>query len=121
MSVANTIPNRINVVIYLKSIFFLEKFAYTDIEISENKKTIRDFRSGCLKVFYSRLPRLLKAIKAQKRTQKSFFIIAGKSEKILPAVSSERMPFHKLAENKAVLIQTRKVGRPFHLFLKKQT
>ena len=38
MSVANMIPNRINVVIYLKSIFFLEKFADTDIEISENKK-----------------------------------------------------------------------------------
>ena len=38
MSVANTVPNRINVVIYLKTIFFLEKFAYTDIEISENKK-----------------------------------------------------------------------------------
>ena len=31
-------PNRINVVIYLKSIFFMEKFPYTDIEISENKK-----------------------------------------------------------------------------------
>ena len=41
MSVANIIPNRINVVIYLKSIFFLEKFAYTtDIEISENKKKL---------------------------------------------------------------------------------
>ena len=44
MSVANTIPNRINVVIYLKSIFFLEKFVYIDIVISESKKkTIRDF------------------------------------------------------------------------------
>ena len=38
MSVANTITNRINVVIYLKSIFFLEKFVYTEIEFSENKK-----------------------------------------------------------------------------------
>ena len=43
MSVANTIPNRINVVIYLKSIFFLEKFACTDIEISENKKNNQGF------------------------------------------------------------------------------
>ena len=34
----NTIPNRIDVVIYLKSIFFLEKFVYTGIEISGNKK-----------------------------------------------------------------------------------
>ena len=40
MSVANIIPNKISVVIYLKSIFFLEKFAYTDIEISENKKQL---------------------------------------------------------------------------------
>ena len=38
MSVANIIPNRINLVIYLKSVFFLEKLAYIDIEISENKK-----------------------------------------------------------------------------------
>ena len=44
MSVANTIPNRINVVIKLESIFFIEKFLYTDIEISENKKRIRDFK-----------------------------------------------------------------------------
>ena len=34
----NTIPDRIDVVIYLKSIFFLEKFVNTDIDISENKK-----------------------------------------------------------------------------------
>ena len=40
MSVANTIPDRINVVIYLKSIFFLEKFAHTDIEICENEKQL---------------------------------------------------------------------------------
>ena len=52
MSVANIIPNRINVVIYLRSIFFLEEFAYTDIEISENIKTIRDFKSGCSKAFF---------------------------------------------------------------------
>ena len=60
MIVANTIPNRIDVVVYLKSIFFLEKFAYTDIDISENKKTIRDFRLGCSKALYNRLPRILK-------------------------------------------------------------
>ena len=48
MSLANIIPNRINVVIYLKSIFFLEKFAYTDIEIFEN---IKDFKLGCSKAF----------------------------------------------------------------------
>ena len=40
MSGANTVPNRINVVIYLKSISFLEKIAYTDIEICENKKQL---------------------------------------------------------------------------------
>ena len=56
MSVANIIPNRINVVIYLKSIFFSEKFAYTDIEISENKKTIRDFKLGCSKAFITDCP-----------------------------------------------------------------
>ena len=44
MIMRNTIPNRIDVVIYLKSIFFLEKFVNTDIEISENKKPIRNFR-----------------------------------------------------------------------------
>ena len=60
MSVANIILKRINVVIYLKSIFFSEKFAYTDIEISENKKTIRDFKLSCSKAFYNRLPRILK-------------------------------------------------------------
>ena len=51
MGLAN-IPNRINVVIYLKSIFFSETFAYTDIEISENIKTIRDFKLGCSKAFF---------------------------------------------------------------------
>ena len=56
MSVANIIPNRINVVIYLKSIFFLEKFAYTDIEISENKKTIRDFKLGFQRLFITDCP-----------------------------------------------------------------
>ena len=60
MSVANTVPNRINVVIYLKSIFFIEKFPYTDIEISENTKTIRDFKLGCSKAFYNRLNRISK-------------------------------------------------------------
>ena len=60
MGLAN-ISNRINVVIYLKSIFFSETFAYTDIEISENIKTIRDFKLGCSKAFfYNRLPRILK-------------------------------------------------------------
>ena len=32
--------NRIDVVTYLKSIFFLEKFVYADIEISENKNQL---------------------------------------------------------------------------------
>ena len=50
-----------DLVIYLKSIFFLEKFVYTDIENSENKKLIsRNFRIGCSKAFYIRLPRILK-------------------------------------------------------------
>ena len=60
MIMGNTIPSRINVAIYLKSIFFLEKFVYADIEISENKKPIKNFRLGCSKVFYIRLPRILK-------------------------------------------------------------
>ena len=55
----NTVPNRIDVVIYLKSIFFSEKFN-TDIEVSGNKKPIRNFRLGCSKAFYVRLPRILK-------------------------------------------------------------
>ena len=49
MIIGNTIPNRIVVVIYLKSIFFLETFVHTDIEISENKKPIRNFKLGCSK------------------------------------------------------------------------
>ena len=56
----NTILNRIDVVIYLKSIFFSEKFVYTDIEISGNKKPIRNFRLVCSKAFCIRLPRILK-------------------------------------------------------------
>ena len=60
MIMGNTIPSRIDVVIYLKSIFFSEKFVYSDIEISENKKPIINFRLGCSKVFYIRLPRILK-------------------------------------------------------------
>ena len=50
------VPNRIDVVICLKSIFFSEKFAYTDIDNSENKKTIRDFRLGCSKAFIADCP-----------------------------------------------------------------
>ena len=56
----NTMENRIDVVTYLKCIFFLEKFVYTDIEISENKKPIRTFRLGYSKAFYIILPRVLK-------------------------------------------------------------
>ena len=67
-------------------------------------------------LFITDCPEYYKAIKAQK-----LLIIAGKSGKILPAVSSERTLFHKMAENKAASIQNWKVGRPFHLFLKKQT
>ena len=52
--------NRIDVVTYLRSIFFSEKFVHTDIEISENKKPIRNFRLGCSKAFYIILPRILK-------------------------------------------------------------
>ena len=59
MIMGNTMENRINVVTYLKSIFILEKFVYTDIEISENKKPIRNIRLGCSKAFYIMLPRIL--------------------------------------------------------------
>ena len=52
--------NRIDVVTYLKSIFFLEKFVYTDIEISESKNPTGNFRLGCSKAFYIILPRILK-------------------------------------------------------------
>ena len=55
MSVANTIPDRINVVIYLKSIFFLEKFAYTDIEICENKKRLGILNEAVQRLFYNSL------------------------------------------------------------------
>ena len=89
----NTIPNRIDVVIYLKSVLFLEKFVNTDIEISENKKPIRNFRLGCSKAFYVRLPRILKGNQNTKEKPKEL-LIAGKSGKI-------HMPFHKLAEIKA--------------------
>ena len=58
MSVANTIPNRINVVIYQKSIFFSEKFVYTEIE--NKKKAIRDLDQAVQKAFYNRLLRILK-------------------------------------------------------------
>ena len=56
----NTVENRIDVVTYLKSIFLPEKFVYTDIEISENKKPIRNFRLGRSKAFKIILPRILK-------------------------------------------------------------
>ena len=93
MSLANIILNRINVVIYLKSIFFSEKFAHTDIEISENIKTIRDFKLGCSKAFCNRLLRILKGNYSTKENPKELLIIAGKSGKILPAVSSEKNAF----------------------------
>ena len=47
--------------------FLLEKFVNTDIEMSENKKPIRNFRLGCSKAFYIRLPRILKGNKAVQR------------------------------------------------------
>ena len=43
-----------------KKYFLSEKFVYTDIENSENKKPIRDFRLGCPKAFYIRLLRIFK-------------------------------------------------------------
>ena len=52
--------NRIDVCKIYEEYFFLEKFVYTDIEISENKKPIRNFRLGCSKAFYIILPRILK-------------------------------------------------------------
>ena len=97
----------------------MEKFPYTDIEISENKKKIRDFKLGCSKAFYNSLPRILKGNKITKDNPKELLIIAGKSGKILP--KSVQKTFYKLAENKAASIQNWKVGKPFHLFLKKQT
>ena len=66
-------PNRINVVIYLKSIFFLEKFAYADIEISENKKkTIRDFRLGCSKAFYNIVQNIKRQLKYKREPKRAF-------------------------------------------------
>ena len=96
----NTIPNRIDVVIYLKSIFFLEKFVNTDIEISENKKPIRNFSLGCSKAFYVRLPRILKGNQSTKEKPKELLITAGKSGKIHITKSllqsvQKRMPFRK--------------------------
>ena len=69
----NTMPNRINVVIYLKSIFFLEKFVNADIEISENKKPIRNFRSGCSKAFYVQITQNTKRQLKHKREAKRAF------------------------------------------------
>ena len=60
MSVANTIPDRLNVVIYLKSIFFSEKFTYIDIEICENKKQLGILNYAVQRLFYNRLLRILK-------------------------------------------------------------
>ena len=62
--------NRINVVTYLKSIFFLEKFVYTDIEISENKKPIRNFRLGCSKSFLYHIAQNIKSQLKHKREAK---------------------------------------------------
>ena len=56
MSVANIIPNRINVVICLKSIFFQEEFAYTDIEISENKKKLGILNWAVQRLFITDCP-----------------------------------------------------------------
>ena len=60
MITGNAMENRIDVVTYLKIIFFSETFVYTDIEISENKKSIRNFRIGFSKAFCIILPRILK-------------------------------------------------------------
>ena len=46
--------------IYEEKYFLLEKFVYTDIENSENKKPIRNFRLSCSKAFYNRLPIIFK-------------------------------------------------------------
>ena len=56
MRVANIIPNRINVVIYLKSTFCLEKFAYTDIEIFENKKQLGILNLAVQRLFIKDCP-----------------------------------------------------------------
>ena len=56
MSVANIIPNRINVLIYVRSIFFSEKFAYTDIEISENKKQLGILNCAVQRLFITDCP-----------------------------------------------------------------
>ena len=56
MIMRNTIPNRIDVVIYLKSIFFLEKFVKTDIEFSENKKQSRILDKAVQRLFMSDCP-----------------------------------------------------------------
>ena len=69
----NTIPNGIDVVIYLKTIFFLEKFVYTDIEISENKKPIRNFRLGCSKAFLCQIAQNIKKQLKHKREVKRAF------------------------------------------------
>ena len=45
-----------DVLIYLKNIFFVEKFVCTDIDYSENKKPITNFRLGCSKAFTSGCP-----------------------------------------------------------------
>ena len=72
MIVANTIPNRIGVAIYLKSISLLEKFAYTDINISENKKAIKDFRLGRSKAFYNIAQNIKRQLKHKREAKRAF-------------------------------------------------
>ena len=56
MIMRNTIPNRIDVVVDLKCIFFLEKFVNTDIEFSENKKQSGILDKAVQRLFMSDCP-----------------------------------------------------------------
>ena len=96
----------------------MESFLTLILRSLRIKKTIKGFKLGCSKAFYNRLPRILKGNKITKDNPKELLIIARKSGKILP--KSVQKTFYKLAENKAASIQNWKVGKPFHLFLKKQ-
>ena len=72
MIMRNTIPNRIDVVIYLKSIFFLEKFVNTDIEFSENKKQSGILDKAVQRLFMSDCPEYFRQLKHKREAKRSF-------------------------------------------------
>ena len=105
MSVANTIPNRINVVVYLKSISFSEKFAWN------KEKQLGILDKAVQRIFITDCPGYIKRQLKHKKKPKELLIIAGKSGKILPAASSEKNAFSQISRKQSSLYSKLESGQ----------